>query len=174
MTGWLTVIQQMLGQRGLTNCFNSNQLLLLSGGTPHNHLPTCQRENRRHICAYVSVVSCVAMCVCVCVDWGRGLMGKKGDSHYPLCLVWGQTAGFNQLKCVRVHVYVCVCVSNISRDGDVASNASATVAGSRQPEPPLHRPRLSPPSYSPSISHCSLLLFSHPFQDKDKSPQELT
>lgn len=39
MTGWLTVIQQMLGRGGLTNCFNSNQLLLLSGGTPHNPLP---------------------------------------------------------------------------------------------------------------------------------------
>lgn len=39
MTGWLTVIQQMLGREGLTNCFNSNQLLLLSRGAPHNPLP---------------------------------------------------------------------------------------------------------------------------------------
>lgn len=67
-----------------------------------------------------------------------------------------QTAGFNQLRRVCSCRRACVCVtereSGVSGDGDVAGNASATVARPRQPQPPLHRPRLSPPSSSPSIS----------------------
>lgn len=75
-------------------------------------------------------------------------------------------ASINSDACVCACMHVCVCVtegeSSISRDGDVAGNASATVARPRQPEPPLHRPRLSPPSYSPSISLCSPHLQSPP------------
>lgn len=72
MTGWLTVIQQMLGRGGLTNCFNSNQLLLLSGGTPHTTPPTLlanltfQRAGEK--IAHVYKYLCVHVWLCVCAD----------------------------------------------------------------------------------------------------------
>lgn len=165
MTGWLTVIQQMLGRGGLTNCFSSNQLLLLSGGTPHNPLPTWEwrREHRRHIYTYVSVCKYMTVCVCVLIKAG-GWWRKRVTVITPCAWCGAKPLASINLN-VFVHVYVCVCVSNISRDGDVAGNASVTAARSRQPEPPLHRPRLSPPSYSPSVSLCTPLpvsIFSLP------------
>lgn len=163
MTGWLTVIQQMLGWGGLTKCFNSNQLLLLSRGTPHTRE---QRVGEKIAHMYV----CKYLCVCgyVRVCWLRqGADGeKKGDSHSPLRLMWGQTTGFNQLGRMCLCTCACVCVaeqeSAVSGERDVAANASATVGHPRQPGPPPHRPRLSPPSYSPSISLRSAHLHAPP------------
>lgn len=113
------------------------------------------------------------MCICICVYTcgfvcalikAGGLWGEKRVTVITPCARRGaKTAGFNQLRRVCSCKRACVCVtereSGVSGDGDVAGNASATVARPRQPQPPLHRPRLSPPSDSPSIS---LSLRVHP------------
>lgn len=172
MTGWLTVIQQMLGRGGLTNCFNSNRLLLVSEGTPYN---LYQRVGEK-----TCMCKCIRVYVCIYVWWKRwgAVVGEKGASHYPLHVVWGQTTGFNQLRCMCLSTCMCVCVSEwesaLSRDGDVAGNASASDGRPGQPEPPLHCLCLSPPYESPSISLCSPILHPQPpSETRDKSQWKL-
>lgn len=48
----------------------------------------------------------------ICVWWKRwgAVVGKKGDSHYPLHVVWGQTTGFNQLRRMCLSTWTCACV----------------------------------------------------------------
>lgn len=104
------------------------------------------------MCLCVHVLPCV--CVCVLIKAG-GWWGKKGDSHYPLCLVWGQTAGFNQLRCMCLCMYACVCVWQ--RESPVSAGMEMSLV--------MHLPlSLVPDSLShPCIAHvCRLLPILHP------------
>lgn len=96
------------------------------------------------------------VCDYACVMIKVGGWWRKRVTVITLC-AW---CGAKLLASINLDTCVCVCArqreSSVSRDGDVAGNTSATVARSRQPEPPLHRPRLSPPSRSPSISAAHL------------------
>jgi len=129
------------------------------------------------------------MCICMCVHvwifvckcWSRqGVDEEKGQQSLPPVPGVQPNHWFQSTEThVLVLMWACVCVSHrdsdISRDGDVAGNASATVARSQQPEPPLHGSRLSPPFFSPSISLSAPHLHSVPSAschsshwDKDK------
>lgn len=82
-------------------------------------------------------------------------MGKKGDSHYPLCLVWGQTAGFNQLG--RMCLCACARVCATERECPASAGMEMSLV--------MHLPlSLVPDSPShPCIAHvCRLLPILHP------------
>lgn len=120
---------------------------------------------------------CVRVWLCVLIKAG-GWWEKRVTVVTPCA--W---CGAKPLASINLDTCVCACVrdrereSGNSRDGDVAGNASATVTGPQQPEPPLHCPRLSPPSYSPSISLSSPHLHSPPSippsETKTKAPVKL-